>query len=128
MTSDVHSGGCLCGAVQFEATGPAKWTGYCHCHSCRRFSGAPVSAFAGFERSQVRFTGAPLASYASSPGVQRGFCGRCGATLSYEGERWPTEVHIHVGAFDAPEDFPPTGHAFAEERIPWVHISDPRVP
>ena len=69
-TADTFTGRCLCGAVRFEATGPAKWTGYCHCESCRRHTGAPVAAFAGFERDQVSFSGAPLARFASSAGVR----------------------------------------------------------
>jgi hypothetical protein len=120
----VHAGGCLCGAVRFEATGGPKWTAYCHCNSCRKHTGAPVSAFAGYERDKVAFTKGALATYASSPGVKRGFCSACGSTLTYEGARWPTEVHFHVGAFDAPQDFPPKGQAFPEERIPWIHISE----
>ena len=115
-----EAGGCLCGDIRFAVDGPAKWTGYCHCRSCRRHTGAPVSAFAGFEATKVRFIKGTLARFESSKGVQRGFCGRCGSTLSYEGERWPTEIHIHVGAFDDPEPFAPQGEAFIEERLSWL--------
>lgn len=118
----LHKGRCLCGAVSFRAQGPPKWTGYCHCHSCRRHTGAPVAAYAGYEQEFVAFSGAPLAVYTSSKGVQRGFCPKCGSTMTYEGARWPTEIHIHVSAFDNPEAFAPTGAAFAEERIPWLHL------
>jgi hypothetical protein len=124
MVSDVHGGGCLCGAVRFEVRGTPKWTAYCHCGSCRKHTGAPVSAFAGFERTQVTLTKGQLAIFVSSPGVTRGFCSVCGSTLTYEGDRWPSEMHFHVGAFDLPQDFPPTGHAFAEERLPWLHITE----
>ena len=118
-------GRCLCGAIRFEAEGPAKWTGYCHCHSCRKTTGAPVSAFAGFERSAVRWLGPEPQKYISSPGVSRGFCPTCGSVLTYEGDRWPTEIHFHIGAFDDPEAFPPTGHANLGERLSWLHITDP---
>ena len=124
MVSDVHAGGCLCGAVRFEVRGAPKWTAYCHCHSCRKHTGAPVSAFAGFEKAQASFIKGQLASFASSPGVNRGFCSTCGSTLTYEGDRWPTEIHFHIGAFDLPQDFVPTGHAFPEERIAWFHITE----
>ena len=50
----MREGRCLCGAVRFTADGPPKWTGYCHCQSCRRHTGAPVSAYAGFEAANVR--------------------------------------------------------------------------
>ena len=124
MRDEVHSGGCLCGAVRFEAHGAPKWTGYCHCHSCRKHTGAPVSAYAGYERDHVRLIKGKLATFASSAGVSRGFCAACGSTLTYEGDRWPTEVHFHVGAFDKPEDFPPQGQAFAEERVSWLHLTE----
>ncbi len=122
MSHPVHEGRCLCGAVWFQASGPPKWTGYCHCESCRRHTGAPVAAFAGFEAEMVRFFGEPRAIYASSVGVERGFCNRCGSTLTYTGARWPTEVHFHIGAFDDPSAFPPQEEAFAEERLPWLHL------
>ncbi|MDZ4741765.1 MAG: GFA family protein [Alphaproteobacteria bacterium] len=120
----LHSGGCLCGAIRFEAKGAPKWTAYCHCHSCRKHTGAPVLAFGGFERVNVRFTSGQLATYASSPGVKRGFCGTCGSTMTYEGERWASEVHFHVGALDRPQDFSPQGHAFPAERLPWLHLTE----
>lgn len=121
----MREGGCLCGAIRFAADGPPKWTSYCHCASCRRHTGAPVSAYAGFEASTVRFTQGEPAYYPSSPGVRRGFCSRCGSTLTFEGERWPGEVHLHVGAFDDPASVPPTGRqAFAEERLPWLHLAE----
>ncbi|HEY8003047.1 MAG TPA: GFA family protein [Phenylobacterium sp.] len=122
-----HEGGCLCGAVRFAVEGPAKWTAYCHCQSCRKHTGAPVSAFAGFEADRCEFTRGELQRYASSSGVKRGFCGACGSTLTYQGDRWPTEIHVHVGAFDRPQDFPPAGHAFPEERVAWLHITDPAI-
>ncbi len=121
-------GGCLCGAIRFLASGPAKWTAYCHCTSCRKQTGAPVSAYAGFERHRVRFTQGEPRAYASSEGVERSFCGRCGSTVAYRGERWPSEIHLHVGLFDDPGPFAPKGHAFAEERLAWVHISEPALP
>ena len=117
----MSEGRCLCGAVRFTVDGPPKWTSYCHCQSCRRHTGAPVSAYAGFEAAKVRFTG-DLTYFESSPGVRRGFCGRCGSTLTYEGDRWPGEVHLHVGAFDDPATLAPAGHAFADERLSWLKL------
>jgi len=118
-----YQGGCLCGAVRFEADGAPKWTGLCHCASCRKHTGAPVAGFAGYESGKVRFVvGAPV-YFASSEGVRRGFCGSCGATLTYEGAPWPGEIHLHIGAFDDPAAFAPKGQGFPEERLPWLHVS-----
>jgi len=118
----VRTGGCLCGAVRFEASGPPNWVAYCHCGSCRRATGAPVAAYAGFPAAAVRFVSGAPAQFASSTGVSRGFCGRCGSPLSFVGERWPGEIHLHLGSFDRP-DLVPTAEAFALERLPWLHLS-----
>jgi hypothetical protein len=115
-------GGCRCGAVRLAAEGPPKWVALCHCASCRRATGAPVAAYAGFSAASVRITGESFRLFATSPGVRRGFCGRCGSPLSFEGERWPGEIHLHLGAFDHPEALVPTGEAFKEERLPWLHV------
>lgn len=119
----IREGGCLCGAVRFTAKGTPLWTAYCHCASCRRHTGAPVSAYAGYPSDAVTFTGAAPSYFSSSQGVRRGFCKVCGSTLSYEGERWPGEIHLHIGAFDEPAAFPPKGQAFEEERLPWLHLA-----
>jgi hypothetical protein len=118
----MSTGGCLCGEVRFSAHGPPKWTSYCHCGSCRRHTGAPVAAYAGFEASKVKFTAQAPTYFASSLGVRRGFCGRCGSTLTYEGDRWPGEIHLHVGAFDDPEALAPAGHGFADERLSRLRL------
>ncbi len=118
------TGGCLCGAVRYRAVGTPKWVAYCHCQSCRRATGAPVTAYAGFEREKVLWPAGERARFESSAGVSRGFCARCGTPLTYEGARWPSEVHIHLGTLDRPELVRPTGHAFAEELLPWLRLAD----
>lgn len=122
MSDDVHEGGCLCGGIRYRADGEPKWVAYCHCRSCRRATGGPVSAYAGLLRERFTWLTGEPARFESSPGVVRTFCKRCGTSLSYEGERWPGEIHVHIGTFDAPERLPPIGHAYASERIPWVEI------
>jgi hypothetical protein len=123
--SQTWDGGCLCGAVRFRARGAPKWTIWCHCQSCRRHSGAPVSAFAAFDATSVEMIEGGITKFASSPGVLRGFCATCGSTLSCEGDRSPGELHIHIGALDRPQDFAPTLEVYPEERLPWVCLSPP---
>jgi len=122
--TEIRLGGCLCGAVRFRAEGAPKWTAWCHCQSCRKHTGAPAAAFAGFERDAVAITHGKIAKFASSPGVARGFCAVCGSTLTYEGDRWPREIHLHIGALDDPNATPPDGEAFVEERLSWVHLAE----
>ena len=46
-------GGCLCGAVRFQAMGEPVVTGHCHCADCRRHNGAPVVTLVIFEADKV---------------------------------------------------------------------------
>ena len=124
MAEERFEGGCLCGAVRFVATGRPKWVSWCHCHSCRKHSGAPVSVFAAFERAAYVVTRGEIVKFNSSGATWRGFCGKCGSTLTCESERRPTETHFHVGAFDDAASLRPVRHIFPEERLPWLHLGD----
>jgi len=122
MSNQVE-GGCLCGAVRFVADGEPIGVAWCHCQSCRRHSGAPVSVFVAFRRDACTVTKGEIAKFNSSPGRWRGFCARCGSTLTCEGERSP-ETHFHIGAFDQPAPLVPTRHIYLEERLPWLHLGE----
>ncbi len=119
MSSEIYDGGCLCGAVQFEARGAPKWVLWCHCQSCRRHSGAPASVFVCFGDDAVTTTKGEIAKFTSSPGVELGFCARCGSTLTCSSQKLPGETHFHVGAFERAAELQPTGEIFGGERMPW---------
>jgi len=123
-TTEQFEGGCLCGAVRLVASGPPKGVYWCHCQSCRKHSGAPVSVFVAFEHSAYKVTKGKVRKFDSTPGrTRRGFCARCGSTLTCESAGLPTETHFHVGAFDHPERLAPSSrHVFAKERLPWLHL------
>jgi hypothetical protein len=122
-------GHCLCGNIEFEANGVPSWVAYCHCASCRRHTGSPVTCFVNFARTEVSFRREP-AVFESSPGVRRSFCDRCGTPIAYETEKRPKEIDVYLNVFDEPEAFSPEMHAFHSERIPWFDTRDelPRKP
>jgi hypothetical protein len=122
MDMEKSEGGCLCGAVRFVCNGPPKSVFWCHCRSCRRHSGAPVSVFVGFDHGAYAVTAGAIARFNSSAGTVRGFCAACGSTLTCESAALPGEAHFHVGAFDEPAPFQPTKHFFRDEQLPWLHL------
>jgi hypothetical protein len=101
--NDKFEGGCLCGAIRFIATGNPKGVFWCHCQSCRRHSGAPVSVFIAFERNAYTVTKGQITRFKSSPGTN--------------------ETHFHVGTFDDAGRFEPSKHFFRDEQLPWLHLT-----
>lgn len=124
----VHTGGCRCGAIRFEASAAPHHVSYCHCGDCRRASGAPVSAFVGFWADEVFIQGEELKRYENGP-VTRTFCGVCGSPVSYTDSRIADRFYFVLGAMDQPQLYRPTLHAYVREQLPFVHMPDglPRV-
>jgi hypothetical protein len=83
MTTMAYQGECFCGAVRIEASGEPQAMGYCHCRSCRSWSGGPVNAFSLWRPEDVRVTagGEHVATYAKTPLSERKYCAKCGGHL-----------------------------------------------
>ena len=84
--AETHKGTCFCGAVEIEATGDPLQMGYCHCQSCRHYSGAPVVAFILWRAEQVKVCrgAAFLGSFHKGGMSERRFCSRCGGHVMSE--------------------------------------------
>ena len=117
--TEVYNGRCLCEAVSFRAEGAPRWVLWCHCDSCRRHSGAPASVFVSFAHERVTMLSGEIAKYVSSPGVERGFCARCGSTMTCSNRKLPDETHFHIGVFDGAAELAPSAELFGKERLPW---------
>ena len=118
-----QSGGCLCGAVRYRVTGAPVSTSLCHCFSCRRATGGPSLAWAIFAEDRVEIVSGALALFESSPGVERGFCARCGTSLTYRRENRPGLFDVTTASLDDPESCPPTKEIWVEERLSWEAIN-----
>ena len=83
-----YTGGCLCGALRYEAFGEPLGSGHCYCVDCRRASGSGFIPFMGFKAEAVRFTGESRAfrSKAANGGeAVRNRCANC-MSLVFGGE------------------------------------------
>lgn len=81
--SETYKGACFCGAVEIEVTGTPNAMGYCHCRSCRSWSGGPVNAFTLWAPEAVKVTkGAEhILTYNKTPMSFRQSCRVCGGHL-----------------------------------------------
>ncbi len=78
-----HIGHCFCGTVEVTVTGAPAAMGYCHCRSCRSWSGGPVNAFSLWKPEAVKVTAGAehLATFAKTKMSERRYCKRCGGHL-----------------------------------------------
>ena len=119
-----YTGHCLCAAVKVEVVAQPKWVSHCHCPSCQKATSAAFATYVGFERGAVRFIANEPKVFKSSPGVVRRFCADCGSPVSFEGEAWPGEIHLHASFLDQAKDIMPEGHTFVKNQLPWVKLDD----
>jgi hypothetical protein len=116
-----RTGGCQCGAVRYQLDGEPNDVALCHCDGCRKSSGAPVMAWAGYAESRLAITkGAPKVINSSGKSF-RSFCAACGTGLFYRNEEFlPGVVEVTLGSLDQPEAVAPTIHIQGAEQLSWM--------
>ena len=122
--SPAFTGGCLCGAIRYEARAQPLRGVICHCSMCRKHSGAPVLAFVHFPRSAFRWLGQQPKRYRSSAFAERGFCALCGSTLSMHEEVIADRVQVTVGSLDDPSRVKIDDHVWTKEQLQWFNVAD----
>lgn len=106
-----NTGSCLCGKVRFSVSGEPARVGICHCLDCKKHHGALFYAAAIFPEGAVTLEGQTNAFQG------RCFCPHCGSSVF---ARTGEEIEIHLGSFDAPDQFIPTYECWTARREPWL--------
>jgi hypothetical protein len=118
-----YTGGCLCGAVRYEAEGEPLYAGHCYCADCRKASGSGFVPFMGFASSAVRFSGRTRQFHSKAfrgGDAVRNSCPICGS-LVFGGEVGRSESHtIYAGSLDDPSWFAPKIAIFVRDRPAWA--------
>ena len=117
------TGGCLCGDIRYTATAAPTWVNHCHCRDCQQHGGAAMATWVTFPSSAISFSTSP-AIYASSENAERGFCGRCGSTLTWQSVRGPDLIDLAAGTFDEPAAIEPREHLFWSRHLAWLDLAD----
>ena len=119
----MHSGSCLCGAVQFSVAGDLPEASACHCTMCRTHTGH-YEAGVDVPRSSLTVTGDDkITWFKSSDKVRRGFCAVCGSSLFFDPVHldW---IGIMMGAFDGPTGTKLALHIFVADKGDYYEIAD----
>ncbi len=124
MSKELREGGCLCGGVRYRVAAEPRTSAICHCVSCRRASGAQSVAWVVFPSEAFSFVSGDPAEYRSSAEVSRTFCGRCGTSLTYQHDGDPDSIDVTAASLDLPDEFPPAGHVWLEDKVSWERVDD----
>ena len=114
-----YTGGCLCGALRYEAVGEPLGSGHCYCVDCRRASGSGFVPFMGFRSDSVRFTGEARQFHSKAANGGDAVRNRCAICMSlvFGGEIGKTDSYtLYAGSLDDPSAFHPTFAIFAKGR------------
>ena len=119
---------CLCGAVQFEILGSAKYFGFDHCSRCRKATGSAFAAELICNAANFRWIAGSLLvnTYEapvriSAPGYRRASCTFCGGPVPIVDDR---EVNVPAGTLDDDPALRPSAHIFVDFKAPWFEITD----
>ncbi|MDH3693974.1 MAG: GFA family protein [Gammaproteobacteria bacterium] len=124
MDKSIFDGGCLCGAIRYRSEEEPTRCVICHCEDCRKHSGAPCLSFVHFPKSAFKWLTAEPHRYRSSRFAERGFCPKCGSTVSMHEEVLEDRVQIAIGSLDNPHDISPQDHVWTSSKINWFEVND----
>ena len=120
-----YTGGCLCGALRYQAQGEPLYAGLCYCTDCQKASGSGFIPFMGFAGSAVRFSGETLkftSKSAKGRDAVRNTCPVC-RSLVFGGEAGKDDSFtLYAGTLDDPSAFQPRIAIFARSRPAWAVI------
>ena len=120
MTTEVFKGGCLCGDIRYRSKQAPVRGVFCHCDQCKKHSGAPGLAFVHFPVESFEWLKEEPQRYRSSEFAERGFCARCGSTLSMHEEILKERVQICVGSLDKGHRVKIDDQVWTSSKLPWV--------
>ncbi len=123
-TREAIKGGCLCGKVQYEITGPLFNADHCHCSMCRRQHGAAFSTYANFNPGDFKWILGEEHTkiYETPSGAGWCFCCECGSTLC--GTEKGRVTSIALGTVKGDPGIKPDAHIFVTSKAQWYEIKD----
>lgn len=117
-------GGCLCGAIRYEVEGAIDESGYCHCRTCQKQSGAPVVAWFSAVPNNFKYLSGSPKGFRASSHATREFCSDCGTYLLFREDDPKATLGINTATLDNPSLVPPDFHIWHASHIPWFETAD----
>lgn len=127
--TDIHLGGCACGAVRYQVQGSPAVGTVCHCHFCQKRLASAFAILASFKEDAIEILQGELSevehrSDEGSRWLRMRFCAKCGTTVSHTAEFRPGMRTVAAGTFDDPNWFSIDRHIWVQSKLPWVVIPE----
>lgn len=121
----MYKGGCLCGGVRFEISGPIRNIVHCHCSRCRKAQGSAFATNGIVNDIDFKLVsgGDMLTAYESSPGQTKYFCKVCGSPIMSKTVSKPDQVRVRVGTIESDIEERPMAHIFVTSKANWEEIA-----
>ena len=120
-------GGCLCGAVTYEATGSPTRFYHCHCARCRKATGTGHATNLFLQPGTLRWlSGEQQLREFKVPEAKRftnHFCAHCGGRVPRQ-PAGSDVVMIPAGSLDDAPPIAPQARIFSASRAPWSCTGD----
>jgi hypothetical protein len=120
------TGGCLCGAVRYQARSAPITTRVCWCRLCQHLAAGNATVNVVFRSEDVTIDGtlADFVATADSGNIlHRGFCPVCGTPVSSRTEIRPHLVILRAGTLDDPEIAQPALTIWTSKAPSWACIA-----
>jgi hypothetical protein len=86
--------------------------------------GSAFVAWGTVNRGEFQIVQGELCIVTSSKAVSRGFCSRCGSSLTYQHADRADEIDVTLASLDDPSPYAPEAHIWVRDKLPWVQIHD----
>jgi hypothetical protein len=121
------SGSCLCGSVEYSASGEPVLTAFCHCRNCQKGGGGGYSANVAVPAGSLAILG-PVERYSWTGGsgseITRSFCPKCGSPIVIKADALDGLALIQAGTLDDPAAIEPNVHIWCASAQPWDNIAE----
>jgi hypothetical protein len=132
MTSSLHAspllGGCQCGALRYEISGPPVALYVCHCRECQKQSASAFGISLIVRGSDFRVTRGEVRRW-SRPTDTGGtlncaFCPVCGSRVWHESAGPGATISVKGGSLDEPVDLRSAVHIWTSRNLPGVIVPE----
>ena len=124
----IYRGGCQCGAIRYEVTGPARQIVACHCTDCQRQSGSAFGMTMVVAEEDFRITQGKEKTFAVESDAGRrkvgGFCPKCGSRIYNRSDWRPGMISVKPGTLDDTGSLQPQIHLWTSRKQSWFAIPD----